>query len=83
MGVSPWWNREFGNAKANSQKHYPLFPFRRKKKPGVAYDGNTRLKLSLVEDLESELPRKLKNSGIERRVNLTEIGIVDVQRIRH
>jgi len=38
---SPFSNGQFRNAKSN--RHYPEFRCRRKKKPGVAYDNNTRL----------------------------------------
>ena len=33
--------------------------------------------------LEGELPRKLKDSLIERGVDLAKVGVVDVKRIRH
>ena len=33
--------------------------------------------------LERELPRELENSVIKGAIDLTEVGVVDVERIRH
>ena len=36
-----------------------------------------------AEELERKLPRKLQNAWVKCCVDLAEIGVVDVQRIRH
>ena len=47
--------------------------------PGLEWKSRWRL----ADSLERELPRKLKDSWIERRVDLAKIGVVDAKRVRH